>query len=115
MAMNTESLSPWPIARQLRRMRAMYAAGVALWAASSAWTGWADPGSRPMWTSLLLLVVFTGLVVMTSWSLRRLESADAMRRLPNPRSGGAASRDTRAREFRQSGGSLAEPYGRFSD
>jgi hypothetical protein len=77
MAMHTETLSPWPVVRQLRRMRAMYAAGVALWATSSAWTGWTSPGGRPMWTSLLLLAVFIGLLVMTSWWLRRLERADA--------------------------------------
>lgn len=77
MAMHTEPLTPWPVVRQLRRMRAMYAAGVALWATSSAWTGWTSPGSRPMWTSLLLLSVFTGLLVVTSWLLQRLESADA--------------------------------------
>ena len=76
MAMHTESLAPWPVARQLRRMRALYAAGVALWAASSAWTGGVSPGSRPMWTSLLLLAVFTGLLVTASWWLRRLESTE---------------------------------------
>jgi FtsH-binding integral membrane protein len=76
MAMHTESLTPGPVARQLRRMRAMYAAGVALWAASTAWTGWASPASRPMWTSLLLLVVFTGLLALASWWLRRMESVD---------------------------------------
>jgi high-affinity Fe2+/Pb2+ permease len=76
MATHTESLVPWPVARQLRRMRALYAAGVALWAASSAWTGWVSPGSRPMWTSLLLLAVFTGLLVTASWWLRRPELAE---------------------------------------
>lgn len=30
------------------------------------------PGSRPMWTSLLLLAVFTGLLLMASRWLRRL-------------------------------------------
>ncbi len=43
-------------------MRNFYAAGVALWAASSAWTTWDAPGSRPMWTSVLLLAVFAALL-----------------------------------------------------
>ncbi|MET9906995.1 hypothetical protein ABZZ74_09210 [Streptomyces sp. NPDC006476] len=76
MAMHTESFTPWPVARQLRRMRTLYAAGVMLWAASSAWTGWVSPGSRPMWTSLLLLAVFAGLLATASWWLRRVESAE---------------------------------------
>ena len=60
-------------ARQLRRMRNFYAAGVALWTASSAWTTWDSPGSRPMWTSLLLLAVFTALLAMAWRWLRNLE------------------------------------------
>ncbi|MEU0409017.1 hypothetical protein ABZ307_14565 [Streptomyces griseorubiginosus] len=60
-------------ARQLRRMRNFYAAGVALWTASSAWTTWDSPGSRPMWTSLLLLAVFTLLLAMAWRWLRNLE------------------------------------------
>jgi hypothetical protein len=66
-------------ARQLRRIRAFYAAGVALWTASSAWTMWDSPGSRPMWTSLLLLTVFTGLLAMASRWLRNLEPIGATR------------------------------------
>ncbi|MET7732121.1 hypothetical protein ABZT02_12230 [Streptomyces sp. NPDC005402] len=66
-------------ARQLRRIRAFYAAGVVLWTASSAWTMWDAPGSRPMWTSLLLLVVFTGLLAMASRWLRHLEPTGAAR------------------------------------
>ncbi|MHC3473158.1 hypothetical protein ACYF6T_31330 [Streptomyces sp. 7R007] len=58
-------------------MRALYAAGVALWAASSAWTGWTAPGDRTMWTCLLLLAVFTGLLALASWWLRRLEPVRA--------------------------------------
>ncbi|MET7689184.1 hypothetical protein ABZT06_14630 [Streptomyces sp. NPDC005483] len=66
-------------ARQLRRIRAFYAAGVVLWTASSAWTMWASPGSRPMWTSLLLLTVFTVLLAMASHWLRNLEPTTSAR------------------------------------
>ncbi|MFD5593092.1 hypothetical protein [Streptomyces griseorubiginosus] len=66
-------------ARQLRRMRNFYAAGVALWAASSAWTTWAAPGSRSMWTSVLLLAVFAALLAMAWRWLRQLEPADTGR------------------------------------
>jgi hypothetical protein len=66
-------------ARQLRRIRAFYAAGVALWTASSAWTMWDSPGSRPMWTSLLLLTVFTGLLAMSSRWLRHVEPTGTAR------------------------------------
>ncbi|MER5435460.1 hypothetical protein [Streptomyces sp. NPDC002588] len=58
--------------RQLRRVRVHYAAGVVLWTASTAWTAWQSPGSRPMWTSALLLVVFVGLLSTTSWWLQCL-------------------------------------------
>ncbi|MFJ9008493.1 hypothetical protein [Streptomyces canus] len=57
--------------RQLRRIRAFYAAGVVLWTASSVWTMGDSPGSRPMWTSLLLLAVFAGLLAMACRWLRR--------------------------------------------
>jgi hypothetical protein len=60
-------------ARQLRRIRAFYAAGVVLWTATSAWTMGDAPGSRPMWTSFLLLAVFTGLLAMACRWLRHLE------------------------------------------
>ncbi|WP_328752660.1 hypothetical protein OHT57_44450 [Streptomyces sp. NBC_00285] len=66
-------------ARQLRRIRAFYAAGVVLWAATTAWTAWDSPGGRPMWTSVLLLVVFSSLLFMAGWWLRHLETADAPR------------------------------------
>ena len=66
-------------ASQLRRMRNFYAVGVALWTASSAWTTWDSPGSRPMWTSLLLLTVFTALLAMAWRWLRRLESTGSAR------------------------------------
>ncbi|EPD63832.1 hypothetical protein [Streptomyces sp. HGB0020] len=74
MTLHTDHPTPLPAVRQLRRMRAFYAAGVALWTASTAWTGWDSPGSRPMWTSLLLLAVFAGLLVMACRWLRNLEN-----------------------------------------
>ncbi|MGC0335481.1 hypothetical protein [Streptomyces sp. SLBN-8D4] len=70
---HTDDLTAVRAKRQLRRIRAFYAAGVILWAASSAWTMWDSPGTRPMWTSLLLLAVFTGLLAMASRWLWRLE------------------------------------------
>jgi hypothetical protein len=69
---HTDDTTAAAAARQLRRVRAFYAVGVVLWAASSAWTTVDSPGSRPMWTSLLLLAVFTGLLAMASRWLRRL-------------------------------------------
>ncbi|MER8009518.1 hypothetical protein [Streptomyces sp. NPDC094149] len=74
MASQTDHFSSLPAARQLRRMRAFYTAGVVLWAASSIWTGWVSPGSRPMWTSLLLLAVFAVLLGLACRWLRGLES-----------------------------------------
>ncbi|MFF1544399.1 hypothetical protein [Streptomyces sp. NPDC058291] len=65
--------------RQLRRVRSFYAAGVVLWTAAAAWTGWAHPASRQMWVSVLLLVVFTGLLLTASLWLRRLQPATAHR------------------------------------
>ncbi|MEV4950223.1 hypothetical protein [Streptomyces sp. NPDC053755] len=74
MAPQTEHLMSLRAARQLRRVRTFYAAGVALWAAAAAWTGWAHPGSRQMWVSVALLAVFTGLLC-TAWLwLRRLQA-----------------------------------------
>ncbi|CAM5345403.1 MULTISPECIES: hypothetical protein [Streptomyces] len=72
MAAQNESLGSWPVVQQLRRMRAVYAAGVVLWAVSSIGTAWSSPGSGPMWTSVLLLMVFTGLLALSSWWLRRM-------------------------------------------
>ncbi|MFF0303936.1 hypothetical protein ACFYTV_24945 [Streptomyces sp. NPDC004562] len=72
MAAQSESRDTWSIARQLRRVRTLYAGGALLWASSSLVTAWSSPGSRPMWTSVLLLVVFTGLLGLSSWWLRRL-------------------------------------------
>ncbi|MGW2615078.1 hypothetical protein [Streptomyces sp. NPDC001500] len=65
--------------RQLRRTRAFYAAGVLLWAAAAAWTGWTHPASRQMWVSVLLLAVFAGLLVTASLWLQRLRPAVANR------------------------------------
>jgi hypothetical protein len=82
MTLDTDHTTALPAARQLRRMRAFYAAGVTLWTASSVWTGWESPGGRPMWTSLLLLAVFTGLLVMACRWLRDVENAGAGGRGP---------------------------------
>ncbi|MEU6546197.1 hypothetical protein [Streptomyces sp. NPDC046859] len=77
MAAQSESRESWSVARQLRRVRTLYAAGVLLWAASSIGTAWSSPGSRPMWTSVLLLVVFASLLGLSSWWLRRLGAGRA--------------------------------------
>ncbi|MFM9558207.1 MULTISPECIES: hypothetical protein [Streptomyces] len=78
---------PPPVVRQLRRIRAFYATAAVLWAASAAEEGWTRPGSRPMWVSVVLLVVFTGLLSMTSLWLRRHRTTEAGARTP-----GAATR-----------------------
>ncbi|MFD6310380.1 hypothetical protein ACIGCZ_11700 [Streptomyces nigra] len=70
MAAHSESRESWSIARQLRRMRTVYAAGALLWASTSLGTAYSSPGGRTMWTSVLLLVVFTGLLALSSWWLR---------------------------------------------
>ncbi|KUN81070.1 hypothetical protein AQJ66_24700 [Streptomyces bungoensis] len=72
MAPKTERIQFLRAVRQLHRVRSFYAAGVLLWAGSTAWTGWQAPGSRQMWVSVLLLAVFTGLLVAAGLSLRRL-------------------------------------------
>ncbi|MFI9809926.1 hypothetical protein ACIHEJ_37400 [Streptomyces sp. NPDC052301] len=72
MAPKIERIQFLRAVRQLHRVRSFYAVGVLLWAASSAWTGWQEPGSRQMWVSVLLLTVFTGLLVTAGLSLRRL-------------------------------------------
>ncbi|MET7573220.1 hypothetical protein ABZT04_32710 [Streptomyces sp. NPDC005492] len=69
----SEQPAPLRAVRHLRHMRAFYGAGVALWMVSTAWTAWDSPGSRPMWTSVLLFVVFTGLLALATVWLRRLE------------------------------------------
>ncbi|MFJ9117208.1 hypothetical protein ACIRJO_16815 [Streptomyces sp. NPDC102394] len=73
MASQNDQFTPLRAARQLRRMRAFYTAGVVLWTASSIWTGWDSPGSRPMWTSLLLLAVFAALLGLACNWLRGLD------------------------------------------
>ncbi|WP_433543653.1 hypothetical protein ACQPZG_32575 [Streptomyces sp. CA-294286] len=79
MAPKTEhSLSPRAV-RQLHRTRGFYLAGALLWAAITLWTGWSHPGSRQMWISLFLVVVFTGLLTATSWWLHRLQTAPSRR------------------------------------
>ncbi|MFI1722369.1 hypothetical protein [Streptomyces sp. NPDC020489] len=64
--------------RQMRRIRAFYALGALLWAATAAWGGWQNPGSRQMWVPVLLLVVFAALLTATTLWLRqhRSEGAD---------------------------------------
>lgn len=68
---------PPPVVRQLRRIRAFYATAAVLWAVSAVEEGWTRPGSRPMWVSVVLLVVFTGLLSMTSLWLRRHRTVEA--------------------------------------
>lgn len=77
MASKTDRVMSLRAVRQLRRVRAFYVMGAALWAAAAAWTGWESPGSRRMWVSVLLLAVFTGLLLTASLWLRRLEAAGA--------------------------------------
>lgn len=74
MAPKSEHLMSQRAVRQLRRVRAFYAAGVLLWAAAAAWTGWSHSGGRQMWVSLLLLAVFTGLLATASLWLHRLQA-----------------------------------------
>lgn len=67
--------------RGLRRVRGFYAGGALLWAASAAWTGWLNPGSRQMWVSLLLLTVFGALLATTSlWLGKATRSRPVVRR-----------------------------------
>ncbi|OKK17262.1 hypothetical protein AMK16_20505 [Streptomyces sp. CB00455] len=77
--------------RQLRRVRTVYAAGIALWAAAAAWEAWQHPGSRQMWVSLMLMVLFAGLLSLTVVSLWRHRVAvrlrAARRRLTRGRTG----------------------------
>lgn len=75
MAPKTEHLASPRAVRQLRRVRTFYTAGVLLWTAAAAWTGWVHPGSRQMWVSLFLLAGFTGLFGAASLWLRRLQAA----------------------------------------
>ncbi|PKW05004.1 hypothetical protein SAMN05428944_0068 [Streptomyces sp. 1222.5] len=77
MASTTDRIKSQRAVRQLRRVRAFYAVGVLVWAASTAWTGWQSLGSRQMWVSALLLAVFTGLFLTTTVWLQRLQAARA--------------------------------------
>lgn len=70
----TESLAPWAV-HQLRRIRSVYAAGVALWGVGAVLEASERPGSREMWVSVLFLVVFAGLLSATLARLRRHQSA----------------------------------------
>ncbi|NGO80520.1 hypothetical protein G6045_33415 [Streptomyces sp. YC504] len=63
--------------RQMRRIRAFYALGVLLWAATAAWGGSENPGSRQMWVPVLMLVVFAGLLAGTTLWLRQHRSEEA--------------------------------------
>lgn len=74
MASTTDLMSLRAV-RQLRRIRAFYAVGALLWAASTAWTAWHSPGSRQMWVSALLLVIFTGLLAAAALWLQRCQAA----------------------------------------
>lgn len=74
MASETDHAESVRALRQLRRMRTFYAGGAALWAAAAGSVGWTDPGSRQMWVSVALLVVFASLLAMTSLWLRRRQA-----------------------------------------
>ncbi|AYG85016.1 hypothetical protein DWB77_07232 [Streptomyces hundungensis] len=79
MASKTELVMSLRAVRQLRQVRAFYALGLALWAASTASTAWQSPGSRQMWASVLFLAIFTGLLGLSSVWLRRLQARSATR------------------------------------
>ncbi|MEU5599936.1 hypothetical protein [Streptomyces sp. NPDC020298] len=79
MAPKTERIMFLRAVRQLHRVRSFYALGVLLWATSAAWSGWHAPGSRQMWTCVLLLAVFTGLLITAGLSLRRLQTPETGR------------------------------------
>ncbi|MDX2597549.1 MULTISPECIES: hypothetical protein [Streptomyces] len=74
MASKTDRIKSLRAVRQLRRMRTFYAAGVLVWAASTAWTAWQAPGGRQMWVSALLLAIFTGLLFTAALWLQRLRA-----------------------------------------
>ncbi|MFH8462749.1 hypothetical protein [Streptomyces sp. NPDC017991] len=77
MAPKKDHSMPLRAVRQLHRMRTFYAAAVLLWAASAAWVGWQHPGSRQMWVSALFMLVFMGLLAVTSLWLHRLQGTGA--------------------------------------
>lgn len=70
----TAPLAPSAL-RQLRRTRSFYAAGVALWATGTAFGAADQSGGRQMWVPLVFLVVFAGLLSLTSLLLWRHHTA----------------------------------------
>ncbi|WP_229695628.1 hypothetical protein [Streptomyces lacrimifluminis] len=48
-----------------------------MWAVSAVLVGWDDPGSRQMWVSVIFLVLFIGLLSVTSLWLWRQQAARA--------------------------------------
>ncbi|MGV9320106.1 hypothetical protein ACWEIK_31095 [Streptomyces sp. NPDC004673] len=77
MAAKTDHSRIMRAVRQLRRVRAFYATGVALWLTAAIWTGWMSPGSRQMWVSVLLLTLFAGLLATATMWLQRLRTRSA--------------------------------------
>ncbi|MFF0383583.1 hypothetical protein [Streptomyces sp. NPDC004286] len=77
MAAKTDHSRIMRAVRQLRRVRAFYATGVALWLTAAIWTGWMSPGSRQMWVSVLLLTLFAGLLATATMWLQRLRTRNA--------------------------------------
>ncbi|MFE1251765.1 hypothetical protein [Streptomyces sp. NPDC058735] len=75
MAAETDHAESVRALRQLRRMRTFYAGGAVLWAATAATAGWDTPGSRQMWVSVALLVVFAVLLSVTSVWVWRQQAA----------------------------------------
>ncbi|WTT42005.1 hypothetical protein OG468_34775 [Streptomyces zaomyceticus] len=94
MSTKTERLMSLRAARQLRRVRDFYSAGVLLWAAAAAWTGWTHSGSRQMWVSLLLLAVFAGLFATASVWLRRFQAVPGHKPAHHAAPGRARTRHT---------------------
>ncbi|OUD03715.1 hypothetical protein CA983_08170 [Streptomyces swartbergensis] len=75
MALENDHAESVRALRQLGRMRRFYAGGSVLWGAAAASAGWDEPGSRPMWVSVVFLVVFVALLSMTSLWLWRQQAA----------------------------------------
>ncbi|MFI5761911.1 hypothetical protein ACIA8F_13325 [Streptomyces sp. NPDC051563] len=92
MAAERELLTSMRAARQLRRIRSLYAAGALLWAAAAGWTGWLNPGSRQMWVCALLLVLFGVLLATAAHQLRRLRPASLPAHHAAPRRSGGPRR-----------------------
>ncbi|MGW3989246.1 hypothetical protein [Streptomyces sp. NPDC004830] len=74
MASKSDRVMSLRAVRQLRRVRTFYVGGVLLWAVLTAFTAWQSPGSRQMWVSALLLIVFSGLLLTVSLWLERLDA-----------------------------------------